>query len=128
MWVPACSSNCLGVSGYLLKSMDGAALADHLERAHGGDVVVDPTMAAQIAKRAALRQHDTWPGGDLGLTKRESQVLGLLADGLSNTLIASELMVGEETVKTHLRNLYRKLGVNDRAQAVATALRQGIIA
>ena len=55
-------------------------------------------------------------------------MLALLADGLSNRLIASELIVGEETVKTHLRNIYRKLGVKDRAQAIAIAIRRGIVA
>jgi DNA-binding NarL/FixJ family response regulator len=118
----------LGVSGYLLKSIDGAALADHLERAHGGEVVIDPTMATQIARRAARQLDQRWPGSTLGLSQRESQVLGLLADGLSNASIASELLVGEETVKTHLRNIYRKLEVKTRGEAVAAALRQGIIA
>ena len=61
------------------------------------------------------------------LTCRESDVLRLLARGLSNRLIASELVVGEETVKTHLRNIYRKLEVKDRAQAVAVAIRQQIV-
>lgn len=63
----------------------------------------------------------------LGLSRRESQVLKLLTDGLSNRLIASELVLGQETVKTHLRNIYKKPQVNDRAQAVAVALRRGIV-
>lgn len=117
----------LGISGYLLKSLSGEQLADHLARVDHGEVVVDPTMATRIAVRAA-RHGDgrTWPGGQIGLSRRESEVLSLLVDGLSNRLIAAELIVGEETVKTHLRSIYRKLGVNDRAQAVATALRQGM--
>ena len=69
-----------------------------------------------------------WPGSKLGLSRRESEVLALLARGLSNRLIAAELVLGEETIKTHMRSIYRKLGVSDRAQAVATALRQGICA
>jgi DNA-binding NarL/FixJ family response regulator len=52
--------------------------------------------------------------------------MSLLVDGLSNRMIAAQLVVGEETVKTHLRSIYRKLGVSDRAQAIATALRMGI--
>src|SRR5207302_2275839 len=119
----------LGVSGYLLKSLSSELLADHLERVRLGEVVVDPTLATRIAMRGA-HQGDgrVWPGTQLGLSQRESQVLGLLADGLSNRLIASELVVGEETVKTHLRNIYRKLGVKDRAQAIAIAIRRGIVA
>ena len=117
----------LGVSGYLLKSLSGTQLADHLMRVHDGQVVVDPTMATGIAMRAAHgRGRGMWPGSELGLSRRESEVLVLLARGLSNRLIADELVLGEETIKTHLRSIYRKLGVNDRAQAVATALRQGI--
>jgi DNA-binding NarL/FixJ family response regulator len=53
-------------------------------------------------------------------------VTRLLANGLSNRAIAAELIVGEETVKTHLRKIYRKLGVKDRAQAVARVLREGL--
>jgi DNA-binding NarL/FixJ family response regulator len=117
----------LGFSGYLLKSLSGAQLADHLVRVRDGEVVVDPTMATRIAMRAAhLGGGRIWPGSQLGLSQRESEVLSLLVDGLSNRLIAAQLVVGEETVKTHLRSIYRKLGVNDRAQAIATALRQGM--
>jgi DNA-binding NarL/FixJ family response regulator len=117
----------LGISGYLLRSLSGALLADHLVRVHDGEVVVDPTMATRIALRAAhLGGGRIWPGSQLGLSQRESEVLSLLVDGLSNRMIAGQLVVGEETVKTHLRSIYRKLGVNDRAQAIATALRQGM--
>jgi DNA-binding NarL/FixJ family response regulator len=117
----------LGIFGYLLKSLSGAQLADHLVRVRDGEVVVDPTMATRIAMRAAhLGGSRIWPGSQMGLSQRESEVLSLLVDGLSNRLIAAQLVVGEETVKTHLRSIYRKLGVNDRAQAIATALRQGM--
>ncbi len=117
----------LGVSGYLLKSLSGAQLSDHLVLVANGQVIVDPRMATRIAKRAAhLGDNHGWPGSQLGLSQRESQVLGLLVEGLSNRLIAAQLVVGEETVKTHLRSIYRKLGVNDRAHAIATVLRQGI--
>src|SRR5262249_40917805 len=119
----------LGVSGYLLKSMGSAAVADHLARAADGEVVVDPTMATRIAKWAAgQEQGSSWPGVQLGLSRRESEVLDLLVHGRSNGRIAIELVVGTETVKTHLRSIYRKLGVNSRAQAVAAALRQGVFA
>jgi len=117
-----------GASGYLLMSLSGAQLADHLVRARSGEVVVDPTLATRIAIRAAHEWNgQVWPGRQLGLSHRESQVLGLLAEGLSNRLIAAELVLGEETVKTHLRNIYRKLEVKDRAEAVAVAIRQGIV-
>ena len=67
-----------------------------------------------------------WPGSQLSISQRESEVLALLVDGLSNRHIAAQLVVGEETVKTHLRSIYRKLGVHDRSHAVATVIRMGI--
>ncbi|HWC39709.1 MAG TPA: response regulator transcription factor [Acidimicrobiales bacterium] len=117
----------LGASGYLLKSLSGIQLADHLVRVAEGQVVVDPTIATRIALRGAqFGGAEMWPGSDLSLSQRESQVLALLVEGLSNRLIAAQLVVGEETVKTHLRSIYRKLGVNDRSHAVATVMRLGI--
>jgi DNA-binding NarL/FixJ family response regulator len=101
----------LGASGYLLKSMRGTQLADHLLRVHDGQVVVDPTMATGIAMRAAHGgSRGMWRGSELGLSWRESEVLGLLARGLNNRLVAAELFLGEETIKTHMRSIYRKLG------------------
>jgi DNA-binding NarL/FixJ family response regulator len=117
----------LGISGYLLKSVGAIQLVDHLVRVRNGEVVVDPTMATKIAMRAAnIGDSRSWPGSQLGLSQRESEVMTLLVDGLSNRMIAAQLVVGEETVKTHLRSIYRKLGVSDRAQAIATALRLGM--
>jgi DNA-binding NarL/FixJ family response regulator len=117
----------LGISGYLLKSVGAIQLVDHLVRVRNGEVVVDPAMATKIAMRAAnIGGSRSWPGSQLGLSQRESDVMTLLVDGLSNRMIAAQLVVGEETVKTHLRSIYRKLGVSDRAQAIATALRLGM--
>jgi DNA-binding NarL/FixJ family response regulator len=116
----------LGVSGYLLKSLSGDQLVDYLVQIRGGAVVLDPTLATRIAMGAAKMDNEYWPGRELGLSRRESEVLSLLADGLSNRAIADHLVVGEETVKTHLRSIYRKLDVKDRAQAVATILRSGV--
>jgi DNA-binding NarL/FixJ family response regulator len=117
----------LGVSGYLLKSLGSASLADHLVRAGDGEVVVDPTLAARITRLAVhLGNGASWPGAQLGLSRRESEVLRLLVEGRSNRLIGDELVVGPETVKTHLRHIYRKLGVSSRAEAVAKSLRQDL--
>jgi DNA-binding NarL/FixJ family response regulator len=116
-----------GAAGYLLKWVDGQDLVRHLERAAAGETVVDPTMAGRAVSSAArLQAGEFWPGARLGLTQRESEVLALLVAGLSNRAIAGKLVLGEETVKSHVRSLYRKLEVGDRAAAVATALREGI--
>jgi DNA-binding NarL/FixJ family response regulator len=117
----------LGAAGFLLKRVSGAELVEHLERAHAGETVIDPTIAGRVAQTAArLQSGEFWPGAHLGLSQRESEVLRLLAAGLSNRAIAQKLFLGEETIKSHLRSIYRKLDVTDRAQAVAVALREGI--
>jgi len=116
----------LGASGYLLKSLSGDQLVNYLLQIRGGAVLLDPTLATRIAMGAAHTDDEYWPGHDLGLSRRESEVLSLLVNGMSNRAIADQLVVGEETVKTHLRSIYRKLDVRDRAQAVASVLRKGV--
>jgi DNA-binding NarL/FixJ family response regulator len=110
-----------------LKSISSDELVRQLEFVHGGATAIDPGMAARAADTAARMQRDEfWPGARQGLTQRESEILSLVVNGLSNRGIASKLVIGDETVKTHLRSIYRKLGVSDRTGAVATALREGI--
>ncbi len=114
-------------SGYVLKRVDGSELVGHLRRVMDGDVVIDPTLAGRIAMSAAkLNAGEFWPGAHLGLTQRESEVLSLLVANHSNKGIAGKLVVSEDTVKTHIRGLYRKLGVSDRGGAIAAALREGL--
>ena len=82
---------------------------------------------ARAAETAARLQSDQfWPGARHGLTQRESELLSLVVTGLSNRGVATKLVIGEETVKSHLSSIYRKLGVGDRTSAVALALREGI--
>jgi len=117
----------VGASGYLLKSISSDELVRQLEMVHRGQPAIDPGMAARAVDTAARIQRDEfWPGARHGLTQRESEILSLVVNGLSNRAIATKLVIGEETVKTHLSSIYRKLGVNDRTGAVATALREGI--
>jgi DNA-binding NarL/FixJ family response regulator len=116
-----------GAKGYLLKQITGEELVRNLELVHQGEIVVDPTLAGRAAASAArLQSGEYWPGAHLGLTQRESEVLALLVAGVSNKAIAGKLFVGDETIKSHVRSLYRKLDVGDRAGAVATALREGV--
>ncbi|MEA2827199.1 MAG: hypothetical protein QOG43_1638 [Actinomycetota bacterium] len=117
----------VGGSGFLLKTTTGPELADHLDRVMDGDVAIDASLAGRVAMTAArLQSGEFWPGARLGLTQRESEVLELMVHGLSNRAIGQKLFIGEETVKTHARGIYRKLEVADRAQAIAMALREGI--
>jgi DNA-binding NarL/FixJ family response regulator len=116
-----------GAAGYLLKRIDGSELVEQLHRVHTGAVVIDPGLGTRAAASAArLQAGEFWPGAHLGLTQRESEVLALMVAGSSNRAIAAALVVSEETIKSHVRGIYRKLDVTDRASAVATALREGL--
>jgi DNA-binding NarL/FixJ family response regulator len=116
-----------GAAGYLLKKISGEELVRNLELVHAGERVIDTALAGRAMDSAArLASGEFWPGARQGLTHRESEVLALMVTGLSNRGIATRLVVGDETVKSHLRAIYRKLGVSDRTGAVAAALREGI--
>jgi DNA-binding NarL/FixJ family response regulator len=117
----------VGAKGYILKRIDARELVSHLRRVAEGDVVIDPALAGRVAMSAArLSAGEFWPGANLGLTQRESEVLALLVSGHSNRGIAAKLVISEDTVKTHIRGLYRKLGVQERGGAIALALREGL--
>jgi len=117
----------VGAAGFLLKRIKGGELVDYLRRISEGEIMIDPALAGRVAQSAArLASGEFWPGARLGLTQRESEVLALLVAGLSNRAIAARLVVSEETVKSHARAIYRKLGASDRAGAIAVALREGV--
>jgi len=110
-----------GARGYLLDTPP-AMLADAIRRAARGETVLAPAVAARLADR--LRQPTT---PVVELTARESEVLALVAEGLSNNEIGLRLFIGEATVKTHLLRTFAKLEVNDRTAAVTTAYRLGLL-
>ena len=117
----------VGASGYLLKGIGSDELVRQLEGVQAGGTAIDAGLAARAAETAARLQSDQfWPGARQGLTQRESEILSLVVTGASNRGIAAKLVIGEETVKTHLSSIYRKLGVSDRTSAAATDLREGI--
>jgi DNA-binding NarL/FixJ family response regulator len=105
-----------GASGYLLKSSLRKQMLDAIRAVHGGRRYILAEVAQEIAMHAAQEP----------LTAREIVVLEMVADGKANKVIARELAVSEDTVKAHLRNIFSKLQVNDRTQAVTVALRRGI--
>lgn len=117
----------VGVRGFVLKQASSDDLVGYIEQMVSGEIIIDPSVAGRVALFAArLHSGEFWPGAHLGMTQRESEVLELVVKGLSNKAIASQLIVGEETVKTHLSAIYRKLNVRDRSQAVAVAIREGV--
>jgi DNA-binding NarL/FixJ family response regulator len=116
-----------GGRGYLLKKASPEDIVQVLEAVLAGDTVIDPALGGRIALRAArARAGSDWPGAELGLTPREGEVLSHLAHGMDNKSIGLALYISEDTVKSHVKAVLRKLGARDRAQAVAIALRQGL--
>lgn len=117
----------VGAAGYLLKGITSDELVRQLEYVRDGSTAIDAGLAARAVDTAArLQSNEFWPGARQGLTQRESEILSYVVTGLSNRGIANKLVIGDETVKSHLRSIYRKLGVSDRTSAAATALREGI--
>jgi DNA-binding NarL/FixJ family response regulator len=110
-----------GASGYLLKSAGRDELIRALEAVDAGDIYVhgDVVSAFEPGNRIDV--------GRGRLTPRERQVLGLVADGFENKQIAVELAIAEATVKAYLRDIFERLDVSTRAQAVAVGLREGLI-
>jgi DNA-binding NarL/FixJ family response regulator len=111
-----------GVRGYLDKRDSAQRLVAALERVAAGEIAV--SSGGTKLHRAEIE----WPGRAVGLSARESELLPLLAEGLKNNEIAEALYLSVNTVKTHLKDLYRKLGASNRAQAVAAAAEAGLLA
>ena len=121
-WASALTRAALerGVKGVLSKGLDSATLAAALRKVADGEVVVMPPRRRQSSPTEAQR---AWPGQTRDLSERESEVVVLVAQGLRNREIARMLQLSEDTVKTHLKRTYRKLGVANRAQATNVVLR-----
>jgi DNA-binding NarL/FixJ family response regulator len=117
----------MGVRGYILKSVAPQELVDALKRLAAGETVIAPRLATEAALLVA-REIDVggWAGVHLGLTQREAELLTLLGQGFSPHQAADEMQLAWQTIRTHTRNLYRKLGVSDRAAALAIARREGL--
>ncbi|SDQ59426.1 DNA-binding response regulator, NarL/FixJ family, contains REC and HTH domains [Curtobacterium sp. UNCCL20] len=142
-----------GASGFLLKNASPERLIDAVRTVAAGDALLAPDVTRRVISRAtaasaaaasasasslsaasASPSASALPGtavgdaalAEVGLTERESEVLRLLARGLSNAEIAAELFVGEATVKTHVSNVLQKTGLRDRIQAVVWAFEHGV--
>jgi NarL family two-component system response regulator LiaR len=111
-----------GASAYISKSVERDDLLDALDRVRRGErvVAVSPDGAAAESGRVGR-----WPGDEHGLSPRESEVLALICQGLSNEEITERAFIGINTVKTHIRTAYRKIGVTTRSQAVIWGLQHG---
>jgi DNA-binding NarL/FixJ family response regulator len=107
-----------GANAYIVKSIDPDDLAAALRQALDGNVFTTAGVTEDPGERAAR---------DAGLTERELVIVRAVARGLSNEAIAKELWVAEQTVKFHLTNIYRKLGVSNRTEAARYAFEQGLV-
>src|SRR4030095_7601846 len=112
-----------GAAGFVSKESRREQIADAVLACARGENVVPPEVAAGLVSEIRLRKQSDAPA----LTPREQEILHLIAAGKSLPQIAEQLFLGLTTVKTHVQHLYEKLGVSDRAAAVATAMRRGLI-
>jgi DNA-binding NarL/FixJ family response regulator len=118
-----------GASGFLLKDAAPAEIVNAIRAVVAGEAWLDPAVARRLIDEFATRpeQHAPTPAEMAQLTPREREVLTLLARGLSNAEVAIDLFISEATVKTHLARVMMKLGVREKAQAVAAAYQTGLV-
>ena len=117
-----------GASGFLLKDVPAETLFEAVRVIASGEALLAPTITRRlIAEFARLRPRQVKPEALSALTPRETEILGLVAEGLSNHEIAGRLVLSDETVKTHVSHVLRKLGLRDRAQAVVVAYESGLV-
>jgi DNA-binding NarL/FixJ family response regulator len=109
-----------GVSGYLSKGMEAEELVRAIEQIHAGQTVIPRTGGTVNPK-----PDGDWPGKAQGLTVRESEIVALITQGLSNQEIADRSYLSINSVKTYIRTAYRKMGVERRAQAVLWGIKHG---
>jgi DNA-binding NarL/FixJ family response regulator len=116
-----------GADGYLLKDASPAALISGVIAVAAGEQVMEPGVARHVAEMLGKQSMERTNCYD-GLTPRELQMLAMIARGLVAKEIAHELRISEKTVRNHVSNIYRKLGIYDRSQAVLYAIKKGLVA
>jgi DNA-binding NarL/FixJ family response regulator len=123
-----------GARGYITKDASAEDIRSAIQTVAAGEAALDPSVqqhvVAALAGRGEPPLASSGPEAELpdGLTPREAEVLGLIADGLTNSEIAERLVVSPTTVKSHINHLFAKAGIRDRAQAVRYAYRHGLAA
>jgi two-component system nitrate/nitrite response regulator NarL len=112
-----------GAAGYVEKASSSEEICDAIVAVSGGETVLSRTVEGGVLQQIPLRAAER----AVTVTAREREVLGLVAEGLSASEIASRLFIEPSTVKSHLHNIYEKLGVSERAAAVAEGMRRGLL-
>lgn len=113
----------IGVDGYVLKDSELSVLKKAIYSVHEGNIFIQPSLVPLL--KQSMEQSEK--KNDEGLTKRELEVLKLIAEGLYNKEIADKLTISEKTVKNHASSIFRKIGVSDRTQAAVYAIRNGYV-
>jgi DNA-binding NarL/FixJ family response regulator len=120
----------LGAAGFLSKETDPEAIPQAVRAVAAGEAIVDLDLlraALQMASSPAARPAEFRRAASGDLTEQEVRILKLMAEGMSNSEVAESLSVSRNTVKTHVHNIFAKLGVTDRTQAVILAMRKGMV-
>lgn len=118
---------CAGASGYILKSTSPEAYLTSIQDVQAGGSPMTPGIARRVLELFKHNLQPAVPAKDYSLTTQEKKVLHLLVEGKSYKMIATELYVATETVKTHIRNIYAKLHVSSGTEAVSLALRDKLV-
>ena len=114
-----------GANGYVLKKTPPAKLLEYIEEAASGGAPMTASIATQVLKM--FSQVNTTQNEDYNLSEREKQVLQLLVDGYSYKMIASEMFISIDTVRSHIKKIYEKLHVNSKSEAVAKAFKDKLL-
>jgi DNA-binding NarL/FixJ family response regulator len=117
-----------GAAGYLLKSVRGKELVDAVRQVHAGESVLHPSIARKVLNRFVATPDQSGIQKEMVLSDRETEVLRLATQGLSNQEIADKLQLSLRTIQAHLAHIFNKLQVSSRTEAVVKALKEGWIA
>ena len=115
----------IGIDGYILKDSDSATLVEAIEIVYSGQTYIEPSLTNLL--NANLAERDVMKDKINELTKREVEVLKLLANGMFNKEIAATLNISERTVKNHVSNIFKKIMVSDRTQAAVFAIKNNLV-
>ena len=114
-----------GASGYILKTTSPSRLLDFIKETYDGGAPMSPSVASKVLKM--ITQHDQPNTVDFNLSDREKEVLSFLVKGMSYRMIAETCFISIDTVRAHIRNIYEKLHVHSKAEAVAMAIKKKIV-
>ncbi len=115
----------IGIKGYVLKDSESSLLKKAIYQIYKGDTFIQPSLTPLL--RQSLARKESGEKDENALTKREIQVLKLLAEGMYNREIGEQLFISEKTVKNHVSSIFKKIGVSDRTQAAVYAIKNSIV-